>query len=356
MRIIDRYVAGEVIRHFAYALAALVAVFGVINLTEELRSVQAPAWGVGRALWFVVLTLPAEAYTLFPAASLLGSVLALGQMTSQNEIIALHGAGVSRLRVVVATLMAAGVLALAGVALGEMIAAPLSQRAHQERALALSGGLALSTTSGLWLRDGSRFVNVGAIHPDGSLGELYVYDFDAERALGRFTYARAASRVVDEWQLEDGRESVFHDDVVTNRRVGVEPWATSIRPRQVQALWLEPRDLSLAELYRTMGGLRAQRQNPLSYEVAFWQRASTPVYIGLMVLLAVSMVLVGPRAMRIGERATLGALVGLGFQMLKDMFTNMGLVAGFPPLVTVLVPALVALMAVTALFRWQRNP
>ena len=42
-----------------------------------------------------------------------------------------------------------------------------------------------------------------------------------------------------------------------------------------------------------MGGLRAQRQNPLSYEVAFWQRASTPVYIGLMVLLAVSMVLFG---------------------------------------------------------------
>jgi lipopolysaccharide export system permease protein len=355
VRIIDRYVAGEVIRHFAYALAALVAVFAVINLTEELRSVHAPAWGVGRALWFVVLTLPAEAYTLFPAASLLGSVLALGQMTSHKEILALHGAGVSRLRVVVATLMAAGLLALAGVALGEMIAAPLSQRARQERALALSGGLALSTTSGLWLRDGSRFVNVGAIHPDGSLGELYVYDF-AERALGRFTYARAATRVGNEWQLEDGRESVFHDEVVTNRRVSVEPWATSIRPPQVRALWLEPRDLSLAELYRTIRELRAQRQNPLSYEVAFWQRASTPVYIGLMVLLAVSMVLVGPHAMRIGERATLGALVGLGFQMLKDMFTNVGLVAGFPALVTVLVPALVALVAVTALFRWQGNP
>src|SRR6185295_8560105 len=133
-----------------------------------------------------------------------------------------------------------------------------------------------------------------------SLGELYVFDFDAGHALGRFTYARAAARVEGEWQLEDARESVFHDEAVTSRSVAGEPWATSLRLQQLRALWLEPRDLSLAELYRTIGGLRAQRQNPLSYEVAFWQRASAPVYIGLMVLLAVPMVVVGPRALRIG--------------------------------------------------------
>jgi lipopolysaccharide export system permease protein len=73
-----------------------------------------------------------------------------------------------------------------------------------------------------------------------------------------------------------------------------------------------------------------------------------------MVLLAVPMVLVGGRAIRFGERATLGALVGLGFQMFQEMFTNLGLVAGFPPLLTALVPALAALVSVTALFRWQR--
>lgn len=355
MRIVDRYVASEVVRHFAYALAALLAVFAVVNLTEELRAVDAPGWGVRQALWFVVLTLPAEAYTLFPAAALLGSVLALGRMASENELIAVQAAGVSPGRVAAAALAAAAMLALAGAGLGEVIAAPLSQRAHQQRALALSGGHALSATSGLWLRDGSRFVNVGAIHPDGSLGELYVFDFDDQRALARFTSARGATYVDGQWRLEDLRESAFHDEQTTNRRAAGEPWNTSIDPRQLRALWVEPRDLSLAELYRTIRALREQRQNPLSYEVAFWQRASTPVYIGVMVLLAVPMVLVGRRPVRLGERATLGALTGLGFQMFKDMFTNLGLVAAFPPLVTALVPALVALVAVSALFRSQRN-
>jgi lipopolysaccharide export system permease protein len=72
-----------------------------------------------------------------------------------------------------------------------------------------------------------------------------------------------------------------------------------------------------------------------------------------MVLLAVPLVLVSGRAVRLGERVTIGALVGLGFQMLQGMFTNLGIVAGFPPLVTALVPAVAALVAVTALFRWQ---
>ena len=54
--------------------------------------------------------------------------------------------------------------------------------------------------------------------------------------------------------------------------------------------------------------------------------------MGVMVLLAVPMVMVSGRTVRVGERATLGALVGLGFQMFQEMFTNLGLVAGLPPL------------------------
>jgi lipopolysaccharide export system permease protein len=100
--------------------------------------------------------------------------------------------------------------------------------------------------------------------------------------------------------------------------------------------------------------LRKQRENPLSYEVAFWRRVSAPVYMGVMVLLAVPMVLVGGRSVRLGERATLGALVGIGFQMFQEMFTNLGLVSGFPPVLIALGPAVVGLVSVSALFRWQR--
>jgi lipopolysaccharide export system permease protein len=354
MSLIDRYVAGTVMRHFAYALAGLLAVFAVMTLTGELRSAGTPAWGVGQALWFVVLTLPSEAYDLFPAAALLGAVLAFGRMASDNELVALQAAGVSRLRLVAAALMAAGVLAVVGVGLGETIAAPLTQRANAQRALAFSGGRALNTASGLWMRDGARFVNVGAVRPDGSLDDLYLYDFDDRRRLACFMHARSASPVDGAWQLRDVHESTFADDVSRNRDVAAVPWATAIDLRQIRSLWLEPRDLSVAQLRRTIGVLRTQGQNSLGHEVALWRRMSAPLYTGVMVLLGLPMVMASGRTARLGERATLGALVGLGFQMFGEMFTNLALVAGWPPLLTALAPLALAAAAVCAIFRWER--
>lgn len=350
MNLVDRHVALAVLRSFGSALGGLVAVFAVVNLTEELRAVGG-AWTIGRALGFVALTLPSEAYTLFPAAALLGAVLGLGRLASDQELVALQAAGIAPMRIARAAFGAAVVLAFVGVALGELIAAPLSQRAHAQRALAVSGGRALSTASGLWLRDGSRFVNVGTLNADGSLGDVYQFDFASDRRLASFAHARAALPVDGAWRLEDFRESTFHDDTATTRRAASAPWQLGVEPRRVQTLWLEPRDLSLAELVRTIASLRAQGQNPLAHEVAFWRRVTAPVYMGVMVLLAVPMVMVSGRAVRVGERAIVGALVGIGFQMAQEMFTNLGLVAGFPPLAIALVPALVAGFAVVTLFR-----
>ncbi len=350
MNLVDRHLGLTIARSFAQALVGLLAVFTVLNLTDELRSVE-HGWGVGRVLWFVVLTLPTEAYALFPAAALVGAVLGLGRLAHDQELVALQAAGVSPLRLTRAAFVATVALAIVGAALGELIAAPLSQRAHAQRALARSGGHALSTASGLWLRDGSRFVNVGALRPDGSLADVYQFDFAGGRELRSFAYARAALPVDGAWRLEDVRESAFHDDIATTRRVASAPWQLGVDPKRVQSLWLEPRDLSLAELARTIATLRTQGQNPLTHQVAFWRRVSAPVYMGVMVLLAVPMVMVSGRTVRVGERVVLGALVGIGFQMAQEMFTNLGLVTGFPPLATALVPALAAVAAVAVLFR-----
>jgi lipopolysaccharide export system permease protein len=354
VRIVHRYVAGTVLRHFAYALAALLAVFAVINLTEELRSTGRAGWGVGDALLFVLLTLPSEAYDLFPAAALVGAVLAFGRMATDNELVALQAAGVSRWRTATAALMAAGILAVAAVGLGEMIAAPLSQRAHSQRALALSAGRALNTSSGLWLRDRGHFVNVGQLHPDGSLGDVYLFDFDDRHELERFVHARTAAHSGDEWRLYDLRETRFDRDVSENRRMDAAPWTSAIEPTQIRALWIEPDDLSIGELHRTIALLRERGQSALSHEVAFWRRVTAPVSIAAMVLLAMPLVMVSGRAVRVGERVALAALVGLGFQMFQGMFTNLGIVGGFPPVVTAAVPALIAIGATIALFRWQR--
>ena len=352
MKILDRYIITVLVHQFGYALAVLLAIFSVINLTEELRFADSPTYGVRQALAYVALRLPAEAYALFPASAVLGTVLGLGQLQRDHELVALQAAGVSRGRFSLAVLLVAAALALAGVGLGEMIAAPLSQRAQSARALALAGHRTLSTPVGLWLRDGSRFVNVGHVQPDGSLGDLYVFEVEDSDTLRRVTRARSASRHGAQWTLEGVRDSVFGDGSVTTRHADTDTWDAPVDAGRLRMLALQPEDFSIAELHRAITWQRQQRQNPLQYEMLLWRRLGVPLYTALMVMLALPVVLAaGPRA-QVGAYIVRGALIGVGFQMFEETFTSFGLVAALPPLVTVLTPAVVALAAVAVLYRW----
>lgn len=342
MPLIDRYIGAAVLQGIVSALAALVAVFSIINLTEELR-LTAGGYGVAQACNFILRTLPAEACRLLPAAGLLGAVLALGQLQSRNELVALQAAGLSLAQLLRPVVLAAALVAGAGLVLGEAVAGPLSAQAHRQRALALSEYRLMPTAPGLWLRDRSRFINVGLVHPDGSLADVSVYDFDAD-GLRRVAHAASAVRAADGWVLRDLQESLLGaDDQVSVRRAAEQVWDLGVDPRQLQTAWLRPEDLSLAELHRASVALRAQGQSPLSYELAFWQKVSAPPYALVMVLLAVPIVLVPRRTNRSGERVVIGALVGLAFQTFQQMFTNLGLIAGLPAAVTALTPVAVAL-------------
>jgi lipopolysaccharide export system permease protein len=354
--ILDRYVAGEVVRHCMYALAALLAIFFIIDLTEELRLADTPGYGAGQVLRFVLWKVPSEAYALLPAAALLGTVLGLGGLVGNHEVVALQAAGVSRRRLVGAVLFAAVLLGGLGAGLGEFVAAPLSQQARRQRALAMSGGRTLSAASGLWLREGSQFINVGLIYPNGALGDVSVFDFDDRRDLRRYIHAAAASRTGEQWWLEDVRERALTDAGATTRQAAAEPWATTIDVRRVRTLWLQPEDLGVGDLYRTIRSLRDHRQNPVSYEIAFWRRISAPVYMAVMVLLAVPIIVVSGRTVRVGERIAIGALVGLGFQFFQQMFTNVGVASGLPALVTALTPLTVAAVVAGGLYRRRSVP
>jgi lipopolysaccharide export system permease protein len=350
MLILDRYIGSVLVRQFVYALAALVAVFTVVNLTEELRLTDTPGYGVGQVIAFIIKTLPAEAHRLIPAAALLGAVLGLGQLQSQNEIVALQAAGVSMARLVLPVVVTAALLAALGVGFAETVAAPLSQQAHRQRALALAGFQPLGAGPGLWVRDGSRFVNIGVVHASGSLGDVYEFDF-VNGELHRVTYAETAELRDGSWALEDVHESLLGEGDASGRQIATKAWHPGVDPRQLQSLWLRPEDLSIAELSRTIELLRRQRQNPLSYELAFWQAVTAPLYAVVMVLLAVPLVLVVGRGVRVGERIVIAALAGLGFQLLQQTFTNIGLASDFPPLVTAMTPAVFGLAAVAVLLR-----
>ena len=341
---LNRYLATNVAQNFLFALAALVVVFSVINATEELQRVGAGRYGVRQALWFVFLTLPNEVYGLFPAAALLGTVIGLGGLAHRHELTAIAVGGVSRLSVVWGVLRLAGLLVVAGVLFSEFVAAPLTYRARSERSIAMSDGRTFTAAGGIWTRAGSSFVNLRTLLPDGAARDVYVYDFDDQRRMRRFTHAQSATYANHQWLLEGLVDKVIADDGVSTQEVDSRPVPIELNPRQLSLMRIPPEELSLSDLYRAIGSARRQGDRATHLELAWWQRATVPVVTLVMSFLAVAIVLFSPRATTLGRRIVVGSFLGIGFQMFNQTFASFGLVYGLAPILSALLPTAIALV------------
>jgi lipopolysaccharide export system permease protein len=115
MRLLDRYVAREVISHAALGLVVFTFVFFVpqlVRLMELIVRHSGSVWSV--ALLFLCTLPPVLGFTL-PMAVLVGVLIGLGRLSADSEIVALHASGVSLRRLlrpigVVAVTAAAGTL------------------------------------------------------------------------------------------------------------------------------------------------------------------------------------------------------------------------------------------------------
>jgi lipopolysaccharide export system permease protein len=98
MKLIDRYIIRQFISHFLFALLAIILVFIIIDLMENLddfidRDVPAPI-----ILRYYIFFIPEMIKSMIPVAMLLSSLFTTGKLSSQNELVAIKSSGVSLYR------------------------------------------------------------------------------------------------------------------------------------------------------------------------------------------------------------------------------------------------------------------
>ena len=99
MRILDRYIAQTVISGTLMTLMVLGALLAFVDFVGEIDDVGKGQYGVTEAALYVLLSLPKRLYELFPTAVLLGSLLGLGTLAGNSELIVVRASGVSIFRI-----------------------------------------------------------------------------------------------------------------------------------------------------------------------------------------------------------------------------------------------------------------
>lgn len=352
MSILDRYLARAVMGGAAMVLLVLLALAAFVGVVGEFGRIGAADYRLADALVYVLLGLPGQAFDFFPIAALIGSLLGLGSLASQNELTVMRAAGVSPWRIARGALQGGVLLMILCLALGEWIAPPAERYGGQMRAEALYDNVNLLGRDGAWLRDGNDYINARHAGPEGRLQQVRLYRFDEQRRLQEAITAQRAQLREGRWELED--VAVIHPagERIRALREDRRTWESGIDEELLALVTVQPETLSAAGLMQYIRHLEANELDTDRHRMALWFKLVIPVAVPVMVLLAIPFLFGALRSAGAGQRLVVGMGIGIGFYLVNITLQNTGALLPVPPAVVAWAPTvLLAVASVVALRR-----
>ncbi|MGD9016318.1 MAG: LPS export ABC transporter permease LptG [Desulfobacterales bacterium] len=352
LKLLDRYVGGNILQGFLLLLSILLVLFSFIELLSQLNDVGKGDFHLSDAFMYAALTLPKQAADLMPLSALLGSIVALGLMADHQELTAMQAAGISVQRISAAAVTTSVALMLTSILVSEWIAPPLYQHARIKRSEARYGSSVLVSKGGFWVRQGDYFIHVGRPNSTTDAENIEVFEIDDASGIRRFMFAAAGRWIKGRnWLLKDVDQKTIDGGVISHQRLPSYRLEGFLSPDQMQILKMPPDSLSLTDLYQYIQDLRERDQNVESYALAFWQKITLPITTSIMVLFSLGFVFGPTRSWTAGQRIAGAMLVGVMFHLINQILGHLGLLYELSPVVITLLPVGVILIFALRLLR-----
>ncbi len=353
MTLLARYLASQVLLASGFVLLALLVLFAFFDVMQELGSLGRNNYGLGQAAVVVLLSIPGHLYEILPVAALIGTLFALSRLVGNSEYAVMRVSGLSNWRVAGYFSVIGVLLSLLVLALGEFVAPWSDQTAQRYKLAATRSVVAQQFRSGLWVKDGSAFINVREVMPDNTLRDIEIYGFDAD---GRLNSIRTAEQAVwsgsQIWDLQQVMETRFDADGIRAAHSDRQGWRSVLSPDILSVLLIAPEKMSARTLWRYVVHLKKNSQKATRYELALWSKFISPFVIPIMMLIAMPFAIQGPRAGGTSSKIFIGILAGLGFHLLSRLFGHLGLLNDWPVVVVSILPLLIFLAIALVGIRW----
>ena len=308
--LLDRYVAMSYARVVGLSAISMAGVFYIatfLDLSDKVFRGDA-TWGMlGQYLWYAT---PQYVYYILPLSVLLGTLVTIGLLTKNSELVVMKACGISLYRVAVP--MLAGALVAGAILFGleESVLGPSNRRAEAIRYVIRGGSLqTFDVLNRRWVAGGNgQIYHYDYFDPRTQrFSGLSIFEFaDKADTLARRVYA---DRAISEgsgsaWRLEQGWTREFLPTGDTKAFAPFDKQQFTIEPASYFATDSpDERFMSYSQLRGYIGRLQTSGFDVIEQQVALERKISFPFVTLVMTLLAV------PFAVTTGRR---GAMYGIG--------------------------------------------
>lgn len=353
LKVHERHLAREIYGATMLVLIAFLALFAFFDLIHEMEDVGKGAYQFQHALAYVVLTLPGRTYEIFPIAVLIGSLYALTLLARHSELTVLRASGLPTGDLFLTLVKIGAAFVVLTFVFGEFIAPPAERAAQQLRLTAMSQLVAQEFRSGLWVKDGQSFINVRDVLPDARLREVKVYTFDEGFRLRSISEAEAGSFMPpDRWHLTNVLQTHFDGEQAQTTRQTEVVWQSALSPDILSVLLVVPERMSLISLYQYIRHLSDNQQKTQRYEIALWKKLFYPLATLVMMALALPFAYAHDRMAAVSFKVFAGVMLGILFHMLNGLFSHLGVINSWRPLVAAATPSVIFLLAAGMMLWW----
>lgn len=379
MKVLTRYVAKEVLIATLFVLVALVALIAFFDLVSQARNIG-NRYSISMALFLTMLKLPSRLYEVMPIAALLGAVYTMSRLASNSEFTIMRVAGLSPFRLAGMMTVPALILIAMTYCLGEWLSPAADMMRNDMDNILFNRKLsARGYSSGVWVKDNVkeqqnagqatvRFVNVHNLiaGEHSRTGAWRVFEFDKDGSLIRVLHAPEANYISGRgWHLKDAKvetlPKITHDETPmvekSSARKDVDLMLPSeMRPEILGVLTIKPERMGISDLWQYIAHLKETRQTSDRYQVALWSKVFYPLAIFVMLAVAMPFAYLNTRSGGVSIKIFAGLMIGISFYALNNIFSFLGVLNTWHPMVVAVVPTSVMLIcAAVALWLLERR-
>lgn len=290
MKIMDRYIIGELIRPFLLGVGGFVVIMLANTLYLYAELIVHSGVAVGVVAQLLAYNLPAIIVVTFPVAYLFSTLLAIGRLSKDSEVTALRSVGVSFRRLLMPLLVGSLVVSYAAFLINDELV-PWANRKTVDlvREMVLHQGTPVIKENIFFRGAGeNRYFYVRQV--DRRNNEMYdVFIFDKRPDAQQVIIAQEAHWVGQDWQMRNGVVSRYTKDGQIkeedafrqmNVKVSVDPEAF------FKAGERSPQEKKSTELYEEIQTLKGGGADTKSMEVDYHMKFSLPFATFFSALLA----------------------------------------------------------------------
>ncbi len=341
MNLLSAYMMRTILASTALVLVVLLALAGLFEFIAELDDIKGD-YETPQVILFTALRLPNLAFEMLPVAALIGSLLGLGALASNSEIIVMRSAGLSVTRLASMVAISGAVMLVLTGLLGEFIGPPLDFYARDMRMEARYQKDDDLGNKDAWVKDGSVYLHLERVNSEFDFGSIYLFRFDNENKLA--SIAQAENSGIDEqdnWILENLRETRFRNDGVQVVESSVAVESFEVNAELLGNSLAKPLSLSARGLLVYIDYLKRNNLDASQYESEIWYRASRTLTVLVMPILSLAFVFGSLRSGGAGGRLMIGVGVGLAYYLTSETLANSGQVFDLNPAIVNWLPLLV---------------